>query len=209
MAKILTQSGASLADIYNVQGSIAGIDELVSNDVSLVHEMGAEILSERIITNMVIIATASNLQNVTFGITIPANNIPDTVNRLLAIVVLSTASARLSICSLAIRNVITGRELPIWVWNSTDDPERAVEWSLDGAASATFVQAAAPTDMLPYLITRTGLDRRMPDFVFRGATLGFGAGNVTTRCVLAIARGSAPNPTPGEPGGHGLPIPSW
>ena len=45
MVKILSQAGISLADLYNVEGSIAGIEQLDTRELPIVHEMSGTIFS--------------------------------------------------------------------------------------------------------------------------------------------------------------------
>ena len=80
MPKILAQAGISLADVYDVEGSIAGTDELLSEDVSLVHEMGGHMMSERCRSFVVTLATGDQIQNANFAAT--GGLIPDSPNRI-------------------------------------------------------------------------------------------------------------------------------
>jgi len=66
MPKVLGQVGVSLADAYDIEGSIAGVDELVTRDVSLTHDMAATIFSERVSTAIRRSATAALAQNTLF-----------------------------------------------------------------------------------------------------------------------------------------------
>ena len=63
MPKILSQAGDSLADSYDVAGSIAGVDDLITQDVQLLHEMGGTIFSERLTSQVLTIASGSIAQN--------------------------------------------------------------------------------------------------------------------------------------------------
>ena len=208
MPKILSRSGADLADIYNVEGSIAGIEDLVSREVHLAHEMGAEIFSERLRTFMVLLDTGNVIQNTAFNEI--AGGIPDSINRVLGVSVILDTAARLDMCSLMVRNTITGRETPIFVWDTADDLEQRIRWSIDGAAVVEDVHCQPLTSsMLPYLLTRTGASSSMPELAFRGLTGGFGAGNLRARCIVTLCRPSSGAPTAGEPSSHGLSIPGW
>lgn len=204
--KILSQSGAGLADIYDVEGSVAGIEQLESKEVTLVHEMGAEIFSERLRTFMAVLDSTAILQSVAFNITLP--QVTTAINRVLGITVMMDVAGRIDFCSLAIQDVITEEEMPIWSWDLAIDLERQVRWSNAGAAVLTFIQAVPITPaMLPYLLTETGEARRNPAFIFRGISSAFGAGNARARCLITQAR--AGPATTGPPSSRGLPCPSW
>lgn len=206
--KVLSQSGISLADIYDVEGSIVGIDQLDVSEVKGVHELGATIHSERLVSWLVVGATGGIAQNTVFESVI--TNFPDSIARILGMSVFTDVAARVTHASVAIRNQDNDREIPIWVWDTADDREQGFEWSNDGAAVATFVHLSVLNPSMPQLLTRMGSNGLMSEVVLRGLTAGFGAGTVQTIVMLQIAR---PNPTliptPGEPSSHGLPIPGW
>ena len=75
----------------------------------------------------------------------------------------------------------------------------------------TTVRALVPdqTQNIPCLATRMGDAKIMPQMVFRGLTTGFGGGTVEIIINILLARASQSTPTPGEPKGHGLPLPGW
>ena len=207
MPKVLAQTGISLADVYDIAGSIVGVDELISQDVSLVHEMGGQIFSERLLGFIVRATTGAVAQNT--GWTVVVGAIPDSPNRLLGVTVLADTVARVDTAALMYRNRITNREFPLYSWNTANDAEPLVPWSDDGAAVANVFWLRPTTYTLPSLITRLGDDRLMGDFVFRGGTGGFGAGTVETFLLLHLARANPGSPAPGQPSSHGLPLPGW
>jgi len=112
MAKVLSKSGDSLADVYDVEGSIAGIERLQSEEVHLTHDMGQTLFSERLASRMLELSSGvlsqSTVFNVNFSIGI--------TSRLLAIQVLSTNSGRLVKCSVAITSppAVDNMDVPIW-----------------------------------------------------------------------------------------------
>jgi len=206
--RVLSQAGVSLADVYDVEGSIAGIDRLDINEIKGVHELGAQIHSERLKAFIVQSSSGAVAQSTTWGLTI--GGFPDSINRLLAVTVIANNAARVDHCSIAIQEQGNSREIPVWAWDTADDAEKQVEWSIDGAAAATqFYLAVIGIPQVPELLTRLGDDGQMPQLIFRGETGAFGAGNVTTRALFHVARPNTGNPPPGEPSSHGLPIPGW
>jgi len=206
--KILSQAGTSLADVYDIEGSIVGLEDLDVNEIKGVHDLGPQIHSERLQTFLVLATSGAVAQSVGWNIT--TAGFPDSINRLLAVTVLSSVTARVSHCSVAIQDVESGREIPIWAWDETPDSEQLVQWSLDGAAVATFINLRSTAALsIPQLLTRTGVSNAMPALIFRGLTNAFGAGNVQVRVVYQLARPNSGNPPAGEPSSHGLPIPGW
>ena len=209
MPKILSQAGISLADVYNVQGSVAGVDELDVNEVKAVHDLGPQIHSERTL-GFIIRDTIGIAQNTAFGFFI--EDFADSATRILGFSVLASVAGRLTHVSIAIRHAIGNvREMPIWVWDTADDVEKGIQWSDDGAAASAVIYLQVVGDVyLPTLLTRMGAERAMGGFSIRGLSSGFGAGTVDVFTLVHICR---PNeslvPGAGEPSSHGLPIPSW
>ena len=210
MVKILSQSGITLADVYNVVGSIAGIDQLESREVSLVHEMGATIFSERLTSQFVRMTSTDSLQNTEWSVT--SGVVPDAIARILGISVFIPLAAidRIDDCMVSIQNGVTDREIPIMTWDDLVDPQIRVRWSDDGQAVANFLELRSSIDRLPSLMTRLDIPRgRLPVLRFRGSTAGFGAGTVEAIAIIYVVRASDPTPVPGRPSSHGLPIPGW
>jgi len=206
--KILSQAGVSLADVYEIEGSVVGLENLDVGDIQGVHDLGPQIQSERLRTFYVTLATGDILQNIAFEVI--AGGIPDSVNRILGVQVIFENAGRLDFASLSISDSVTGNEIPIWVWDKNDDPERRMRWSISGAAVVQDIQCQPlGPSLLPYLITRHGDSGLMPNLIFRGQADGFGAGNMNARCVVALCRPNTGNPGAGEPSSHGLPIPGW
>ena len=205
--KVLSQAGFSLADVYDVQGSIVGIEELEVSEVKAVHDLGPQIHSERLTTFIQINETVAVGQNTAFSFLSAGHD--DAVARVLGYIVFANVAGRVDRVCVGIQDPDTLREMPFFVWNTANDRESAFEWSEDGAAIATFVQFNTLATQLPSLVTRMGINRTMPRFILRGDTSGFGAGTVQIFMAMYIA---FPNPVarvPGDPSSHGLPIPSW
>jgi len=207
--KILSQAGISLADIYDVEGSVVGLEELDVSDIKGVQDLGPVIHSERLNTFHLIADSGAILQNATWNVELGA--FPDSVNRILSIFVLANIAARTSYCSVAIHDPNTVVDHPIWVWDTTDDVESQIRWEL-GAGPQTFFALRPSHDVAggaPNLLVRTGARWQMPSLFFRGVASGFGAGTVQVRALIQVARPDHGAPPPGAPSSHGLPIPSW
>jgi len=207
--KILSQAGTSLADVYDVEGSVVGLENLDVTDVKGVHELGGQIHSERLNMFGLLAATGTLAQNTTWAIVL--GGFPDSVNRLLGVFVHADTPARVTHCSLAIRDPGTLVDHIIWMWDSVTDLESNVLWAGPAVTTQIALRTIEPNVAggAPTLIARMGASRVMPDLVFRGLTAGFGAGLVNTRCEILVARPDRGNPGPGEPSSHGLPIPGW
>lgn len=207
--QVLSQAGTSLADVYDVKGSVAGIERLDVAEIKGVHDLGPQIHSERLISFFLIASSGAVAQSTAWNVTL--GGFPDSINRLMAIYVLANNSARVDACTVSLNNASSGIDQVLWEWDSADDLESRTRWN-DGAAVGTFTGLRPIINVpggLPNLITRVDDERLMPTLVFRGLTLGFGAGDVTTRALIQIARPNSGAPPAGAPSSHGLPIPSW
>lgn len=211
MPKILSQSGTSLADTYDVEGSIAGVENLESQDVHLFDEMGGRVFSERLQTFLVEGEAAGVLQNATFAAVL--GGVPDSPNRLLGLTVITDAVARLTDVQVSAREVTPAgagaREFPIWVWDNTAGTEVTTTWDRDGAGVAAFDVLIPVQTQVPTLITRLGVAKQMGQLIMRGLSSGFGAGTVDIIICATFCRANPGNPAPGEPSSHGLPLPGW
>ena len=210
MAKILSKSGSSLADTYQVEGSIAGIEELLSENVNLVHEMGATIMSERLAGRLVVMAPNAAAQNVNWDVGIASNLQPIQPTRLLGVAVVVDVTSRISHASVHIATIPplqSLQDIPIWSWEAGagSDFERTVRIKMDGtAANLIMLQPSFDTPMIPNLIIGTAQQIPVPAINFRGRTASFGAGTVLPQCILYLAF-----PERQTPASHGLPLPSW
>ncbi len=208
MPKILSQAGTSLADVYDVEGSVAGIDNLESAEVQLVHELGAQIHSERLQTFLVSISSGTVAQNSTWSV--DAGAFPDSTNRFLGAYVTTDTTAEIAHCSLSMRDrSATENAFPLWAWDDVVDAEYAIR-ILQAGSTGNRIGLAPRPSLYPFqsILTRQG-DNRMPLLSFNGLTNGFGAGTNTAICTIMLARPDPGNPAPGHPSSHGLPIPSW
>lgn len=202
MVKILSQAGMSLADVYDVVGSVAGVEQLQAGEVSLVHEMGATIFSERFNLFVRRVTTAALLQNTDWDILL--TDLPATPWRVLSVAVLSLTLAHTERAQLSVRDANTEREMPMLVWNRVDDTERAIRIVENGAASAVLGMLTPAVAFVPTM--GSGADQRqsMENIAFRGRTSAFGAGTVVHVALVQLAFSHI-----GGISSRGLPIPSW
>lgn len=207
--KILSQAGTSLADIYDVEGSVVGLEDLDVSEIKGVHDLGPTIQSERLTSHLVLVTTGAVNQSTAFNVAM--NDVTDAVNRLLGVAVMADVGARVDFASIAIGDTQSFRETPIWVWDTNDDVVKRFSWVEDGVGPSTVdnLEVLGVTH-LPQLLTRTGLDRGMPRLMLRGSTTAFGAGTVEVQAIYTFCRPNVSGtPAPGEPSSHGLPVPSW
>lgn len=202
MVKILSQSGNSLADIYDVEGSIAGIDHLETHELPIVHEVGATVFSERFRTSIRRLNTGNLLQNVDFNVVI--EDLPETPTRLLGLTVIADTGARVLRAALLVRDAVSNREVPVWVYDgSTIIPTRMTD--AGSLATVDLLVGSGPASMLPIFIGGNATPQSVDSVSLRGTTTGFGAGNVDITCYFLQAF-----PTDlTRLGSRGLPIPSW
>lgn len=204
MVKILSQSGNSLADMYDVEGSIAGIDQLETRELPIVHEMGSTIFSERFSTFTRKADTGLVNQSTAFGVSI--TDLPTPWFKVFGISVLVDVTARLAFASLAIADPVTSREMPIWAWDAANDGEIQVRWSDDGAAGATtqFLQPAVANVRLPYMMAGNRQPQSVRELILRGQTTAFGAGTLRTTVLVNVGFAAVAGVS-----SRGLPLPSW
>lgn len=206
MTKILGQTGVSLADTYNIEGSIAGIEELDSRSVNLVHEMGDTIFAERLSSRIVRVATAATAQNLTFAAVI--TGFPATAVRILGITLLGTV-AELTRAAVMVRfdgalgTAGTEQEMPIWVWD--EGTAQTVRFIDNGTlANLNIMLPLANPNWFPNLITGPNQPEVVSQIVVRGLTAGFGAGTtVVTLLAHVLFAGT------GGLSSEGVPIPGW
>jgi len=206
MAKVLAQTGTSLADIYDVQGSVAGVDQLISEEVSLTHEMGATIFSERLAGAFERLTTGALLQNITFNITGVVSTLP--IYRVLGVYVQTDVAARLTRAQVSLRDPTLGREIPMFIWDTANDIESQIDIIENGAAASvdTALIQANPGGAIPNLGIGVGQRLRVGgEIVLRGLTAGFGAGNVTVTALVHLAFTSVAELS----NSRGVPIPGW
>jgi len=209
MVKILSQSGDSLADIYDVEGSIAGIDTLESRELPIVHEMGATIFSERFSTLILRefvddFGQSTGFNRTVSGIPVAAGS-ESPFMRILAVAVFIETTATMDLASVSIDGG-DGQEIPIWSWDNAVDAEASVRTVVSGGAAGTqiFLRPAVGALMLPAIIALPGQPQNTPSLFFRGISAAFGAG---TTQITALVHVAFPRQT--GVSARGLPIPSW
>lgn len=207
--KILSQAGTSLADVYDIEGSVVGLEALDVEEVKAVHDLGPQIHSERLRSVVVLMSSTAVGQNT--GWDIGTGQLPDSVNRIIGTTVIPLTAARVANAQLSIRNFDTGRETPIWNWDTGNDIESPIRWSNEGAGAiaVNVLRTVGAYWQLPTLCTRMEDQSSMPNLIFRGLTSGFGAGTVEVLALITLCRPDRATPMPGDPRSHGLPIPSW
>jgi len=201
--KILAQAGMSLADLYDIEGSIVGVDQLDADSVTLVHEMGTTLFSERLSGSMRRGLSGSILQSVNWDFVI--TDLPTGIWRVLSVMVVVSPGSRIDHAQLSMRSPRDGREVPFWNWESGNNVESSIRIvENDSAAGNTTILIPSPTELPAF-----GLGRGQPQLVneiaFRGRSSAFGAGTVDATAVLYIAH----TQLGGGITNKGLPVPSW
>jgi len=209
MVKVLGRAGTSLADVYDVEGSIAGVDQIITEEVGLVQEMGAVIQSERLNSFTEVLTTGAILQATPWDVA--GGALPDCVARVLGVVVITDNADAVGHCQLSVMGPGVSGEFPFWNWNSADDGVQSLRLTIKGGAPGNLImlRPAIASEPFQQIVARMGDEMAMPTFFFRGTTAGFGAGTRTTQAIVYFARPSPGVQVPGTPSSHGLPIPSW
>jgi len=204
LTKILSRAGVSLADTYDVQGSIAGIEELESREVTLVHEMGATIFSERF-SSFVRRAIADSVSQSTAFESV-LSDLPTIPWKVLGITVWITTTARLDQVSVTVLDPVGGREILIWAWDTTtNDEEITVRLTDLGALGTRIVlRPHTPLGIAPMIVAGNSQPQHLGSVALRGITGAFGAGTVSTIMLMNIGFAQV-----GGISSKGLPIPSW
>lgn len=207
MPKVLSKSGASLADVYDVEGSVAGVEEVLTKDVQLIHEMGGVIVSERFRTRVLRVASGDIDQNTNFDTLLNINTASPTPlvpNRLLGVVVVVDTAARLSRLQVSARDPDAGEDFPIWVFAGATD--HTIRIRIAGGAAADMTILTPDNLNTPSMLGGSAVSHRPTthELVMRGRTSGFGAGTVEMTLLAYVAF-----PRPGGVNSTGLPIPSW
>jgi len=209
VGKIQSQSGISLARVYDVQGGSLGIDTLDAKEVHLTHEMGGQIHSERLRAFTFLVTSGAIAQSLDFGVS--SLLFPDSINRLLDVFVSAEPGAagewvNVSLCLL----MPNGDEMPIWVWDTSVDLEKNVRVAEPGSGAETRVGLIPlGTQFKQTLLSRGGDSGGIMRLRFRGTTAAFGAGTSEVSAVIHVLRPDRESPVPGAPDSHGLPLPSW
>jgi len=205
VVKILSRAGVSLADCYNVQGSIAGIERLESDEVTLVHEMGGVIQSERMGLSIRRATTTALAQSTGWNVVLA--DLPEGVFRIFGVQMYANVIARTAHAALLLRSGDQEREIPLLVFDSAHDTESEIRMEDDGAGVAThFILNSVSPVLSPVIAVGPGQPRVMNQIAFRGNTAAFGAGSVNIRAIIQIGFTHLSGSTPSS---IGLPIPSW
>jgi len=197
--KILSQAGKSLADVYDVEGSIAGIDELLSKDVALVHEMGQTIFSERMSSRIIATSTGAISQSSVIDTEIP--NLPMTPFRIHGINLTDAGSNTIARLSNIVVVLVSsdGIESIVWMWDGSVETQR-----MEGNVKAVLMPEIGFATMLPSLGMGGDQPATVPQLFARGNTPAFGAGtvNIAIRTHITFSQLEGVSSV-------GLPIPSW
>lgn len=206
MVKVLTKSGDSLADVYDVTGSIAGIESLQTEELPIVHEMGSTIFSERLSGSIRRAASAATLQSANF--TTFLNDFPSGAYRILGVQVLVANPLQVDSVQVSIVSAAPGpgREIPIFIWDDTNDVETRIFINNEGVLSnvTALVSSRGPTP--PSMGISFGQPQGVGErLVMRGLTNAFGGGTMVATCLVYVGF------TQVAPGlsSRGLPVPSW
>ena len=201
MSKIQAQAGDSLADVYDVVGSIAGVEELESKTVQLLHEMGSTIFSERLRGDIRRNLSGAISQSTAFDVEVELSSPPGIVE---AVCVFTNATGRLADVAVVIHQRSSGREIPIWVWDGTN--EDTVRMDDDGGGISAQLVLRPLTEYTRSPIMWVGDEPHIfVDRLFlRGNSSAFGGGTVNV-VVLAYRK----FPELRGISSRGLPIPSW
>ena len=206
--KILSQSGLSLADQYNVEGSQAPVGPLLSQEgVHLMHEMGQTIMSERLAATFV--HTTSDVPqstNFTAEIGTPLPNVP--MLRVLGIIVNQESSANTQIDHLTILardDAVFGfhSDMPMWVFDQTNIDD--IRFSPgDGTINGNVLRPRLEYTRLPFFLVGATQREQVTEIFMQGRTQAFGAGNleITASVMFAFPRFEGLS-------SRGIPIPSW
>lgn len=201
MVKILSRTGDSLADMYDVEGSISGIEHLETHTLPIMHEMGGTVFSERLGAAIRRNQTSALAQNAVWDIV--STDLPNVPFRVLGVCVLADAAARTQFAQLSLRESTNGREVPFFSWFTTNDVESDIRIVENGAAVSNVIKLVGPTQ-LPTLGMGDTQRQHVGELTFRGLTAAFGAGTVTLTALVHIAFAQT-----GGISSRGVPIPGW
>lgn len=201
---VQSQAGISLAPAYDVKGSQAPIERLITAEVPVVHDMASTLFSERLSGGVRRRTTGDLAQSTSFDEII--DDFGKGITRIVGLAVLADVLARSSFVNVSVRDPVNGREVPIFVWDSTFDIFKIIRIQEDDGAVGNMqmlIPAQANPPALSMLIG-TEQPQSMPDIAFRGVTTAFGAGTVEHILILYTASTAVANNQ-----GYGLPIPGW
>lgn len=207
MAKILGEGGKSLADIYDVVGSVVAVDEIEADSVTAVHELGALINSERMGSSIALLKTGDLNQSA--DVLVEMSGFTG-ITRVLNVFVYADAGSRVNDVSVNIQDAGAQREVPLFMWETGQDAEFTARILSEGNAGGFRVLRPAVQYLtLPGMVFGAGQRAQCPVLTMRGTTGGFGAGTVEIFAAVQIANADVTGTGTGAPSNIGLPIPSW
>jgi len=205
VAKVQAQAGNSLADVYSVRGSIAGIEELLTRELPISHEMGGTVFSERVTGSILRATSGAIAQNVEFDVILAA---PAGISRVLGVSVFTDNFGRVQNAAVLLRDNVAEREIPLWGWD-TNEEALAIRMQDNGAAVGVLdqlVTSLMPPNVPSLLIGDGQLGNLINQIAFRGDSNGFGAGLVTVTALVYLAHTDVVGAGISS---RGLPLPSW
>jgi len=220
MPKILGDSGKSLGDAYDIEGSQIAIKNLNSEEgVTLVHEMGHTMFAERLFARILMWDSGLLNQSTSFyarstqagwaaGATAPA--VPVRVYGCLAFIDVGDGWAtHVTRCAILAHIVDDGtgegQDFPVWVWNGTGNS--TIRMQSSAATAVPQVGDADPSQGVfpsPFLLQGGNRASQVDELVLSGTTAAFGAGTTRITAKALIA-----SPDPAGLSSLGVPIPSW
>lgn len=210
---ILGNAGKSLADIYDVEGSVVHVDELEASVVTTFHELGATIASERMGSSIIGLTATGLGQNADILAFPGGGTATDTpfpgITRVLSVFVYASAQ-RINDVSVNTYDPDSGREMPLFMWEAaTDDIFTARILAPGGAGGYKVLRPKAFYPHLPGFMFGPGQRAQVPTLAMRGTTSGFGAGTVDLYAIAQVVTADVTGTGTGAPSNVGLPIPSW
>lgn len=205
MVKVQSQSGNSLADIYDVRGSIAGVEQLETHELPIVHEMGSTVFSERLSGRVLTTNSGAVAQNTAIDQPIIALLVQP-FGRIGGIFVFIDTTSRLTHMCVCIEEEAGGAGMPIWVWDGTNEDAARVLI----AGTPTNVITLRPNiayTQVPNMLMGVSQPEQIPNLTLRGLTSGFGAG--TVQVTLNVELLFPVTAQSGALSSRGLPVPSW
>jgi len=200
--KILSQGGRSLADMYDVVGSSAGIESLEAAEVTLVHEMGAVLFSERFNTTVRRFEQTGIAASATVGLGL--SNMPAGITRIIGLQVFSDDASRLSNIVVSMHDAASLQETPFWVWSGNSRVGRIVD---DGSVgNFDFLLPDPGATFIPTFTGGEGTQgpTMQSRLVLRGTATAFGAGTVDVFVAVVLAFQFAATVS-----SFGARVPSW
>jgi len=202
MPKILAQTGISLSDIYNIQGSIVGVEQLLAKEVQTVHEMGGTIFSERVGAQLFRSTTGDLAQSNTWDVEV--TTIQPNVTRILGVQVFTDNGARVDRATVSVRDPLLGREIPIFAFDASLSPKSVAVRVDENGTITNLVALNSLFPPLPSMLFGTNQPNPVGEIAFRGLATGFGAGTVEVIMILYMATAEQQGIS-----SFGLPVPGW